>query len=254
MAQYDEIAEQYKESQQLEIFRIISHTMSHWIGDVAGRSVLELACGVGDGARAIKQAGAGRVVGVDVSEQMIRLAREAEAKQPLGIEYIARAAQELGRIGEFDIVTATFLLHYARNREELHDMARAAYLNLRPGCRRASATAARSGVNPGDPRTRNVPSVRCMTSCARRHRRRASQQRRTRSVEERSAKSRAVIVAQLLQLGGGPRLLERPSELPPCLNEIRIPRDRLPEMRHASRGGAATRLQLHRAEQVQRPR
>jgi ubiquinone/menaquinone biosynthesis C-methylase UbiE len=135
MAQYDEIAEQYKESRQLEIFRIISHTMSHWIGDVAGRSVLELACGEGNGARAVKQAGAGRVVGVDVSEQMIQLAREAEAKQPLGIEYIARAAQELGRIGEFDVVTATFLLHYARNRDELRDMARAAYLNLRPGCR-----------------------------------------------------------------------------------------------------------------------
>lgn len=31
MAQYDEIAKQYKETSQLEIFRIISHTMSHWI-------------------------------------------------------------------------------------------------------------------------------------------------------------------------------------------------------------------------------
>jgi SAM-dependent methyltransferase len=98
MAQYDEIAEQYKETTQLEIFRIISHTMSHWIGDVTGRSMLDLACGEGGGTRTIKQAGAGRVVGVDVSEEMIRLAREAEAKQPLGIEYLARAAQGRPRI------------------------------------------------------------------------------------------------------------------------------------------------------------
>jgi ubiquinone/menaquinone biosynthesis C-methylase UbiE len=59
MAQYDEIAEHYKETTQLEIFRIISHTMSHWIGDVTGRSVLDLVCGEGGGIRAIKQAGAG---------------------------------------------------------------------------------------------------------------------------------------------------------------------------------------------------
>lgn len=135
MAQYDEIAEQYKERRQLGIFQIASYTMSHWLGDVSGRSVLDLACGEGNGTRAVKQAGAGRVVGVDISEQMIRLAREAEAKQPLGIEYIVRAAQDLGRIGEFDVVTATFLLHYAQNREELHAMARVAYQNLRPCCR-----------------------------------------------------------------------------------------------------------------------
>lgn len=135
MAQYDQIAEQYKESKQLKVFRIISHTMSHWLGDVTGGSVLDLACGEGHSARAIKQTGARRVVGVDISEQMIRLAREEEAKQPLGIEYIVRAAQDLGRIGEFDAVTATFLLNYAQDREELYRMARTAYQNLRPGCR-----------------------------------------------------------------------------------------------------------------------
>ena len=126
MTQYDQIADQYKESKQLEIFRIISYTMSKWLGDITGRSVLDLACGEGDGTRAVKQVGAERVVGVDISEQMIRLAREVEAKQPLGIEYIVRAAQNLGRIGEFDVVTATFLLNYAQNREDLYDMARTA--------------------------------------------------------------------------------------------------------------------------------
>ena len=135
MNQYDQIAEQYKEAKQLELFRITSHTMSHWLGDVTGRSVLDLACGEGYSSRTIKQMGAGRVVGVDISEQMIRLAREEEAKQPLGIEYIVGAVQDLGQIGEFDVVTATFLLNYSQDRQELYRMARTAYQNLRPGCR-----------------------------------------------------------------------------------------------------------------------
>jgi ubiquinone/menaquinone biosynthesis C-methylase UbiE len=135
MTQYDQIAEQYKESKQLEQYRITLHTMSHWLGDITGRSVLDLACGEGHSSRAVKQMGAGRVVGVDISEQMIRLAREEETRQPLGIEYIVRSVQDLGRIGEFDVVTATYLLNYAQDKEALYGMARTAYQNLRPGCR-----------------------------------------------------------------------------------------------------------------------
>lgn len=135
MAQYDEIADRYKEAKQLDLFRVTSHTMARWLGDVAGRSVLDLACGEGHSTRAIKQMGAGRTVGVDISEEMIRLAREAEAVQPLGIQYITCPAQDLGRIGDFDVVTATFLLNYASTRDELHRMAQAAHRNLRPGCR-----------------------------------------------------------------------------------------------------------------------
>lgn len=135
MVQYDEIADRYKEAKQLDLFRVTTHTISLWLGDVAGRSVLDLACGEGYSTRAIKQMGAGRTVGVDISEEMIRLAREAEAKEPLGIEYITCPAQDLDRIGEFDVVTATFLLNYASTRDELYRMAQAAHRNLRPGNR-----------------------------------------------------------------------------------------------------------------------
>lgn len=135
MTEYDVIAHEYKEAKQLDVFRVTSYTMSRWLADVAGRSVLDLACGEGHSTRAIKQMGAGRTVGVDISEEMIRFAREAEARQPLGIEYITCPAADLGRIGEFDVVSATFLLNYARTKDELCRMAHAAYQNLRPGCR-----------------------------------------------------------------------------------------------------------------------
>jgi SAM-dependent methyltransferase len=135
VSKYDEIAEEYQDATQLDVFRIISHTMSSRLGDVAGRSVLDLACGEGHSTRAIKRLGAGRTVGVDISGEMIRLALEQEAKQPLGIEYITCPAEQLGRIGDFDVVTATFLLNYASTRDELCRMAHTAHQNLRPGCR-----------------------------------------------------------------------------------------------------------------------
>ena len=48
------------------------------IGDVAGKSVVDLACGEGFYTRRIRQAGAKRVLGVDLSEGMIELARKQE--------------------------------------------------------------------------------------------------------------------------------------------------------------------------------
>jgi len=43
---------------------------------VRGKSVLDIACGTGFGSRILLQAGAARVVGIDISEDAIRFARE----------------------------------------------------------------------------------------------------------------------------------------------------------------------------------
>src|ERR1043165_6504266 len=88
------------------------------LGDLAGLSVLDLACGDGMGTRLIKRWGAGRVVVVDISPQMIALARQQEEAQPLGIEYRIADAAALGKIGNFDRVTAAYLLHYAENQAQ----------------------------------------------------------------------------------------------------------------------------------------
>lgn len=109
--------------------------MFNALGDVRGKSVLDLACGDGDYLRAIKQQGATRAVGVDISEKMIELAREQEARHPLGIEYHVRNVAELEPLGAFDIVTAVFLLVYAASEQELAAMCRAIAANLAPGGR-----------------------------------------------------------------------------------------------------------------------
>lgn len=109
--------------------------MFNALGDVSGKSVLDLACGDGDYLRAIKQLGAARAVGVDISEKMIALAHAQEAQHPLGIEYHVRNVAELEPLGEFDIVTAVYLLVYAATEEELTNMCRAIAANLAPGGR-----------------------------------------------------------------------------------------------------------------------
>jgi trans-aconitate methyltransferase len=63
--------------------------------------VLDLGCGTGHLAQEIRVLTDGRVVGVDLSPEMIALAREAA---PEGIEFITGAAEELDMAGEFDAI------------------------------------------------------------------------------------------------------------------------------------------------------
>jgi SAM-dependent methyltransferase len=79
---------------------------------LAGKLVLDLGCGEGYCSRMLSQRGA-RVVGLDLSERMIALAREAESAEPLGIRYdVADAVSaDLGE-ASVDLVVAVFLFNY----------------------------------------------------------------------------------------------------------------------------------------------
>ena len=105
------------------------------LGDVTGLSILDLACGTGYYAKELRRRGAARVVGVDVSEAMIRATRAQERKEPLGVEYVLSDAGALERLGEFDIVTGIHLLHYGHSLEHLNGMCQSISRNLRPGGR-----------------------------------------------------------------------------------------------------------------------
>ena len=64
--QYDDIAEQYKRSKLVPWrFYIEQFSLLELIGDLAGKDVLDLACGEGYYTRLLKRNGAARVVGVD---------------------------------------------------------------------------------------------------------------------------------------------------------------------------------------------
>lgn len=114
------------------------YTFFEALGDITGRSVLDVACGTGLYSRRFKQRGASRVVGIDNSEGMIDYARHLEASQPLGIEYHVQGAESAGGLGTFDVVAATYLLHYAPSREVLRDMCTSLHASLAPGGRLVS--------------------------------------------------------------------------------------------------------------------
>ena len=135
---YDPIAEQYQRSKQQPWRTYVEcFTLMELVGDPAGMSVLDVACGEGFYTRMIRQRGAERVRGVDLSSGMIDLAREQEAQHQLGIEYKVADARELPDEFEFDfdLTVAAYLLNYARNRNELQAMCNGIARSLKPGGR-----------------------------------------------------------------------------------------------------------------------
>lgn len=133
---YDQIAEEYRQAKhQPWRYYIERHTFLRLIGDVRGKSVLDLACGEGWYTREMPRRGAARVVGVDLSREMIHLAGEEEARNPLGIEYRVGDARGVDGGERFDLVVAAYLLNYASTREELAEMCAAVARSLRPGGR-----------------------------------------------------------------------------------------------------------------------
>jgi SAM-dependent methyltransferase len=78
---------------------------------LAGLRVLDLGCGFGDFARKARNAGAGSVVGVDISERMLAGAR-AQTCDP-HIAYRRMAIEELAlEVDGFDLVVSSLALHY----------------------------------------------------------------------------------------------------------------------------------------------
>ncbi len=134
MTQYDAIALEYQKiSAAVPLREAEWYSLRTRLGDLTGLSVLDLACGDGMGTRLLSRWGAARVLGVNISSQMIALAQQREDAEPLGIEYRVADAATLGKVGEFDRVCAAYLLHYAENRDHLRQLVRTVYANLKPG-------------------------------------------------------------------------------------------------------------------------
>lgn len=134
-AQYDGIGDKVADWDVLPVRSeyIEGHTFFKALGTVKGRNVLDLACGDGLYTRQLKARGATQVVGVDISEEMIRGARRHEEAQPLGIEYHVADVADMPPLGSFDIVTAVYLLHYAHSPEHMLRMCRSIHAHLKPG-------------------------------------------------------------------------------------------------------------------------
>ena len=133
---YDPIAEQYKRSKQQPWRAYVeAFTLIRLIGDPTGKKVIDIACGEGFYTRMIRQRGAAKVTGVDLSEKMIGLARASEAQEPLGIDYIVGDGRDLRVVPDYDLAVAAYFLNYAHDRAELNAMCSGIARCLKPGGR-----------------------------------------------------------------------------------------------------------------------
>lgn len=151
MSQYDQIANGYNNV----LNEISNWDFSSWLkecGDVSGLNVLDIGCGSGLTSRCLAQRGA-RVVGVDNSEEMLASAKAEEEKNPMGIRYELYDAADLPHIGDFDLITPTYLLHYASTAEELAAFARGIARNLKPAGRMVGIN-----NNPDSPVNAYIPN------------------------------------------------------------------------------------------------
>lgn len=135
MAEYDNIAKEYTstEDDRLERTYVIDPNFLDAVGNVKGKAILELACGGGKFSKKFMEEGAKEFVGVDLSEEMIKIAKDKAIQDGLNIKYLVGDVAKLGKMGEFDLVVAAFLLHYSKTKEELLNMCKNIFLNLKEG-------------------------------------------------------------------------------------------------------------------------
>ncbi|CAF2878926.1 unnamed protein product [Rotaria sp. Silwood2] len=140
VSQYDSIAEKYVEGHQTNFLESVEcYTVYHCLlkplldehGLLTGKRVLDLGCGQGHHTRRLKALNCDYILGVDISSEMIKLALEAENENPKGLNYIVADVKKLPLPEKpYDLVTAFYLLNFARTREDLLEMARTIYAQL----------------------------------------------------------------------------------------------------------------------------
>ncbi len=133
--QYDALGAIYERAKHIPTGLAERATLLSAVGDLRGRAVLDVACGTGFYPRLFHDLGATRVVGVDSAGEMISYARHVEEREPRGITYAQHDATSLPVLGEFDVVTAVWLLGYADDEPALDVMTGNLAANLAPGGR-----------------------------------------------------------------------------------------------------------------------
>jgi len=83
--------------------------------DVKGKNILEIGCGTGYYCRYLKKRG-GEVIGVDLSNNMLKLAKKYAKNSSLGILFLKNTAEDMGFKNEsFDMILSVTVLQHNEN-------------------------------------------------------------------------------------------------------------------------------------------
>jgi len=97
---------------------VYDFTLKSCIGPLVGKRVLDLACGEGVSSRMMLELGAKEVVGLDISDELIKKAQKHNSP---GIHFQVADMLEtdLAQLGKFHAVTAIMGIHYTDSKKKL---------------------------------------------------------------------------------------------------------------------------------------
>ena len=88
------------------------------IPDLNNKKVLDLGCGYGENDIYCRKLGAKAVLGIDISEHMLKIAMNNNKDK--GISYKLMAMEDIGKLEEkFDVVISSLAIHYVKNYDKL---------------------------------------------------------------------------------------------------------------------------------------
>ncbi len=88
--------------------------MRKLIPDLSGKSVLDLGCGYGHNCIDFVRSGAEKVVGIDISEKMLEVAKSESANEK--IRYVNMSMTDIGKLNErFDFIYSSLSFHYVKD-------------------------------------------------------------------------------------------------------------------------------------------
>lgn len=143
---FDSIAnlEQNPEDLALKV-QLESEKVFAWLGEIAGRTILDLGAGVGQWSFRMLDRGAARVTAVEYSAELAEIGRrEAERRGTAGVEFVVSPAEAFADPRSFDIVYISGLFVY------MNDDQAEALLDRLPGfCRPDTLVLLRDGTALG---------------------------------------------------------------------------------------------------------
>lgn len=93
-------------------------TIRSMFPDVKGMKVLELGCGYGDNCAYLANLGASFILGTDISEHMINIAKEKYSNIPC--EFKVLAMEDISSLdGKYDLIISSLAIHYVKDYEKL---------------------------------------------------------------------------------------------------------------------------------------
>lgn len=88
------------------------------IPNVKEKKILDLGCGYGENDKYCRNLGAKEILGIDISEHMIKIAEKNNTDE--NIKYKVMAMEDISKIKEkFDIVISSLAFHYVKDYEKL---------------------------------------------------------------------------------------------------------------------------------------